>query len=917
MSEQKPTNQTKKKKRINGRLILNTIVILFLSLTLVASAGGVYVLNEIIAASPALNVGDLESKESTKIYDNNGDVIYELGTENRENITYEQLPQVVIDAFLSIEDSRYFKHNGFDLPRFIKSAIENLRAGSFAQGGSTLTMQMIDNVYFADMEPSSGPFESIARKIQEIFLSMKVETKISKEEIITSYLNRINFGGPARGIQKASEYFFGKSVEELNLSEAAYLAGCINAPNTYNPYYGYNWNNDFNYYQAAVNRRNVTLDLMLYHGYITETQHELATNTTLAFLLEDTMTLETDPMLSFIDIVIKEVRELTGQDPYTVPMRIYTTMDAGAQALADDILNGAVQYPYGDDLFQVGFSMINNQTGEIVAIGGGRGYGGGERHNRGYDLRKQPGSSVKPLVDYVLGFDYLGLATSHVWTDMPMVYRNTNILLSNADGQYRGDVTFKEAVGNSFNIPAMQSLENVVDKIGVTRLVEILNSMGLEINPSEFDLGYGIGGSHFAISPTQLAGAYQIFANGGYYIEPHTVTKIEFLDGSETIEPNHEPVRVVSAQAAYLMSELLLDAVQTNYYNLQQILIDYYPVYGKTGTTDWAEDGLAYGIPRLSMKDKWMVNYTSEYTVATWAGYDVPVAGKNTYFNQEKMMLNVPGQINNLMLDYSATISSPKRIARPSGVVEITHVEGQFPYVSAPSDASKEILVTGLIKSEFATLGQLEAPKLESLGSFSANFSQDKGTIDLTFSAYKDADLLEEFDGKQKWDLYGIRGEGKKIFDARLIYGAVQYRADLYVDGVLRDTFNYDTEKDKITFTFPSGVELKVCGYYGYSIEKSIKSNEICETFKTTKDNTAPVLNGLADKKIFIGDVFDPLAGVSASDEEDGNLTSSIKVTGRVDTTLAGTYTLTYSVKDSKGLETFKQVTIIVEERPA
>lgn len=914
MSEQKKKTTTKKKRRLNGRVIVNSIVIFCLSFMLVASAGGIYILNEIVAASPALNLGDLESKESTKIYDNKGEVIYELGAENRENIEYDQLPQVVIDAFLSIEDSRYFKHNGFDLPRFVKSAIENLRAGSFAQGGSTLTMQMIDNVYFADLEPANGPFEKIARKIQEIFMSMKVETKLSKEEILTLYLNKINFGGPARGIQKAAQYYFGKDVSELNLSEAAFLAGAINAPNTYNPYYGYNPTTGFNYYQAAVNRRNATLDLMLYHGYITETQYELAVNTVLAFQLKDEMTLESDPLLSFIDVVVAEVREITGQDPYLVPMRIYTTMDLGAQQLADEILNGKVNYPGGDDLFQVGFSMMNNQTGEIVAIGGGRGYGGSERHNRGFDLRKQPGSSVKPLVDYALAFDYLGYATSHVFADLPMVYRNTNILLGNADGRYRGDVTFKEAVGNSYNTPAMQSLEAVVDKIGVTRLVEILNSMGLGIVPSEFDLGYGIGGSNFAISPTQLAGAYQIFSNGGNYIQPHTVVKVEYMDGSETFEPNYAPVKVISPQAAYLMSELLYDAVNTNYQNLQQILIDYYPVYGKTGTTDWAEDGLAYGIPRLAMKDKWMVNYTSDYTVATWAGYDVPVAGKNTYFDQSKMLLNVPGQINNLMLDYSATISSPKRIARPSGVVEITHVQGEFPYVSAPANASKDILVTGLIKSDFAQLGTLEAPKLEALNSFQATYNEENKTLDLQFTPYQDSQMLTPFDGTQSWDVYGIRGSGKKYFDSRLIYGTVEYRVDIIVDGTTVDTLSFESEKQSLSKSLPAGSDVKVCGYYGFSLESSITSNQICSTFSTSKANTAPIIEGAVDQTITVGQAFNPLTGVTATDAEDGDLTSKIKVSGTVDTKVAGTYTLMYSVKDKKGLETFKSVTITVKE---
>ncbi|MGL5540729.1 MAG: transglycosylase domain-containing protein, partial [Erysipelotrichaceae bacterium] len=539
--------KSKTKKKLNGRLILNSIIILFLSCVLVGSVGGFYVLGKIIEESPNVNLGDFDSLESTRVFDNKGDLIYELGQENRENITYDQLPQVVVDAFLSIEDSRFFKHNGFDLPRFIKSAYENILSGSFAQGGSTLTMQMVDNTYFAEMEPSKGPIESIARKIQEIFMSMDVETKLSKEKIIELYVNKINFGGPARGIQKGAQYYFGKDIWQVNLSEAAFLAGVINAPNAYNPYNGYNPQTNVDHYQAAVERRNETLYLMNYHGYITTEEYQLAKNTELAFQLDDKMSIESDPLLSYIDIVIKEVRDLTGDDPYVIPMDIYTHMDLGAQELADEIMNGKVRYPSGDDLFQVGFSLVNNQTGEIVALGGGRGYGGPERHNRGFDLAKQPGSSVKPLVEYALAFDYLGYATSHIFTDKPITYRGTNTVLYNADGRFRGDINFKDVVGISLNTPALQTLQDLVDTIGVSRVVTILNSMGLDIDPNQFDLGYSIGGSNFAISPTQLAGAYQIFANGGKYIEPHTVERIEYKDGSEeVVEPTHEPVQVIS-----------------------------------------------------------------------------------------------------------------------------------------------------------------------------------------------------------------------------------------------------------------------------------------------------------------------------------------------------------------------------------
>ena len=811
--------------------VLNTVIIVFLSLVLIGSVGGFFVLSKVLDEAPPLDPSALIGQESSEIFDADSQVITELAgiDGNRENIEYEQLPQVVIDAYLAIEDSRFFKHNGFDLPRFIKSAINNLKSGSLSQGGSTLTMQLIDVAQMSQMEPASNNLQKIIRKIQEIFLSMHADSQYGKKDIIELYLNKINYGG-ARGIQKGAEYYFSKDISQITLSEAAFLAGVVNAPNAFDPYY---------HYDAAVQRRNDTLTLMLNHGYITQMEYDMAINTELVFQLGGPKIFETTPYLSYIDKVIAEVEELTGGlNPYTTPMEIYTSMDKGAQDLADAILNGeaGINYPQNDDLFQVGFSLMNNQTGEIVALGAGRGYYGDNRNSRAFIQQRQTGSSIKPILDYALTFDYLGYATSHVFNDAPMNYRGTNIQLYNADGLYRGDVTYTYAIQNSLNTTAMQSLEQLVDTLGINKIIEYMQSLGFAafegMTADQFNLGFAIGGSDMVSTPVEMAGSFSIFANNGNYIKPHTVTKIVFKDGkTPDIIPNYDSVNVISEQSAYLTSILLRAAVESEYANLLQIMLSPYPVYGKTGTSDWAEDGLAFGIPKTAMKDKWMVNYTSKYTVATWAGYDEPIAGKNTYVDTTKMLLNVPGQINRKLFDYIHQYDYPEAISQPSGVVSLQHIKGAFDngYFAVPEGTPEEMITSGYIKSEFANLKELTADPIESLESFNVNYNQRQGIFEFEFTPYPDAEMVVPFDGKY----HGANGfsnfEGTKIFDKKAVFGEVVYRVDINNGPISLGSYDYSSEKATESLAVPDGQEIEVCGYYAYK-NSGESSNKICST---------------------------------------------------------------------------------------
>lgn len=671
--------KTTKKGKKASFTILDRIVIVFLVISFLVFITGCGGIGYIMVSTNAKDLNkQIINKEPTTFYADDNSAVGELGMESRENITYKQIPQSTIDAFLAIEDSRYYTHNGFDLPRFISSALTNLRSGSFAQGGSTLTMQTIDNFFMKPVEEQmakEGKYfsktQKIQRKLQEIYMSLRLEGQMSKKEIITKYLNQINFGDQARGIQRGAQYFFGKDVEDLTLSESAFLAGCINAPNLYNPYLGYNEERGVNYFKAALDRRNETLQMMKVHGFISDQECALAKSTKLSFALSGKNASSNDPYQNYFKAAAKEVAKMTGKDPATTPMKVYTALDKNAQELANHASSGQLVKLTNNERFQISFTVLNNQTGEIIAVSPGRNDVEDDVYRaRFLEVQHQPGSSIKPILDYAPAFDKLGWCTSRMFIDKEIEIDGRKI--QNSTKEYYGKVSMERAIAQSLNPAAIQTLQANIDKVGNKDLIKYLKMLGFDDNvANSFNLQYSIGGSNFSVSPTQMAGAYAPLANKGNFIEPHIVKKVVYKDeDGKTIVVKPKKKRVMSEQAAYLTSDLLYKAVNGQYkgMNLMGSLgFGKYPVYGKTGTSDWGEDGKQWNIPETAMKDNWMINYTSEFTIATWSGFDTGVTGD--YIDEAILYQNIPGKINKYMLD-GITTNKVKLIEKPEGIDE-------------------------------------------------------------------------------------------------------------------------------------------------------------------------------------------------------------------------------------------------------
>ena len=696
--------KTQRPKGSLGTFIAAILVCSIIFIGILGVCGAGYFAYKLCEGKPELVKEDLKAPDSSIIFDAYGNKIMELGTYLRESVDYEEMPNCLIDAFLSIEDSRFFEHVGFDIPRFTKAILVNLKSRDFSQGGSTITMQLIKNTYFsidadeesvlADREGMSG----IKRKMQEIVLALELELghKATKQEIISMYINKINYGNNIRGVQKAAEYYFGKNANELNIGECAFLAGMINSPNSYNPYNdiykyeNYYLDEETNYLKNATDRRNEVLDLMLQHGYISETENKLyksiKVEDTLAGISENFFSVN-DKYQSYIDAVIDEVEEMTGESPYKVGMNIYTNMNPYMQELIYDMQNEeeytGIKFP--NDLCQSALVLMDNQNGAIEALGGGRGETDKARQfNRATSAYLNPGSSMKPIVDYALAIEKLGWATSHTITDMPYYLYGGNILISNYDGQYYGDMMMTEALGRSQNTPAVQTLAAVVDEIGEEAVIDYLNSIGYDFDYEDFDLQFAIGGNTCVATPLQMAGAHAMFMNGGRYIKPHTVNHIEYV-GSDRPDyvADTKGKQAISDATAYMVAYLEYYNMYGNYSSLMWYCKRDYPLYGKTGTTDWADSGKAYGIPVGATKDSWLVMQTNKYTISCWTGYDRLEEG--AYFSNREYQENTKSKLVSKILDeleehYLGEYDPYKKMEMPDSVTEFTHVKGAYPY---------------------------------------------------------------------------------------------------------------------------------------------------------------------------------------------------------------------------------------------
>ena len=520
------------------------------------------------------------------IYDGQSDVVTRLhGVQDRTWVSISELQPSTVYAFISAEDARFFEHEGVDVIRIAGAIVADIKAGSYVQGASTISQQLIKLSHLTSEK-------TISRKAEEAALAYEMERQYSKEDILEMYLNYVYFGGGYYGIEAAAEGYFGVHASDLTLDQSAMLAGILKSPSGYAPHINY---------AASINRRNNILRLMRDYGYITDDEKKQAS------VRRPTILHDKNEEYSgyYTDAVTKSAAALMGitvDELIRGGYSIYSAMDSDIQHYCEEMFKNGELFPAEDS--EAAIVVLEPSTGMVVAMVGGRSYTGGISFNRATDIRRQPGSVIKPVIAYAPAFEYLNYTAADMILDEETTF--ADYTPSNYGNKYYGWVTVREAVTKSLNVPAVKTLSEV----GVERAKDFAKRCGIEFDDKDDSLALALGGFTYGVSPLQIAGAYSCFASGGIYNTPTLIKKITDRNGLTVYEYRQDSRRVMSEANAYILTSMLKSVVtEGTGHRLNTLDI---PIAGKTGTV-----GLANG-----NRDAWMAGYTPEYTAVVWQGYD-------------------------------------------------------------------------------------------------------------------------------------------------------------------------------------------------------------------------------------------------------------------------------------------------------
>ena len=652
--------------------ILKYIGIFFLTLfiALFLLGGGVFLY--FVSKAPALSDSKLVATTSSKIYDNNNELIADLGSERRVNAQANEIPTDLVKAIVSIEDHRFFDHRGIDTIRIMGAFLRNLQSNSL-QGGSTLTQQLIKLTYFS----TSTSDQNISRKAQEAWLAIQLEQKATKQEILTYYINKVYMSNGNYGMQTAAQNYYGKDLKDLSLPQLALLAGMPQAPNQYDPY---------SHPEAALDRRNLVLSEMRGQDYISAEQYEKAVNTPITDGLQSLKSAATYPayMDNYLKEVIEQVEHETGYNLLTTGMEVYTNVDKGIQQRLWDIYNTDEYVSYPDNDLQVASTIVDTSNGKVIAQLGARHQASNVSFgtNQAVETNRDWGSTMKPITDYAPALEY-GVYDSTATTvhDIPYNYPGTSTPVYNWDRAYFGNISLQYALQQSRNVPAVETL----NKVGLDRAKNFLNGLGIDYpvihysnaissNTTESSKQYGA-------SSEKMAAAYAAFANGGTYHKPMYINKIVFSDGSEK-EFSDAGTRAMKESTAYMMTEMMKTVLTSGIgYNAYLPGI---PQAGKTGTSNYTDDEIEKHIKNTGYvaPDEMFVGYTRKYSMAVWTGYSnrlTPIVGDGFY---------VAAKVYRSMMTYLSEDNHPGDWTMPEGLYrsgEYVFKNGAHPTWTTPS----------------------------------------------------------------------------------------------------------------------------------------------------------------------------------------------------------------------------------------
>ena len=639
------TNKYRSKEKKTGRnrklrIFKISLLILFV-VFLTAGGAATAVVTGYINEAPPIDASQLETVETSYLYDSEGEEITALHDEqNRVAVNLDDIPEHVQQAFIAIEDERFKEHIGFDITASLRAAYANFRAGRIVQGASTITQQLAQNAFLT----TETTYE---RKLQEIWLAIQLERMYSKEEILEMYLNRIYFGRGAYGVEAAALTYFDKSVSELDLNEAAMLAGVVRSPNYGNP---------FSNQPEAERRMRIVLANMHRLEHISELEYKQALEQELNY--GEPRSLEY-PFPHYVDYVIHNellriLTELPGIDSraeayraiYTGGLRVYTNLDSKWQSHVEEVLKNdelhAATYRVDMDQAREALAQLPSHrtlthsqmeelvveengvaqpqaaivladpiTGQIKALGGGREYQKNIDEVLRFYSRRQPGSAIKPIISYAPAFEEGILAGSgSTIDDSPYKKPEVDWFPENYDFKFRGMLTAREALYKSYNIPAVR----IFEELGPQKGSEYAERMGITtFEPNEKGhLSLALGGFTHGVRALDMAQAFSVLANDGLKVDLHTIEKVVDRQGNTLYEYSSNPEQILSAQTTFLVNDILQDYVTRHLGS--PLRIDR-PVAAKSGTTD-------------RFRDAYLVAYTPNLVASLWMGYDEPRMGQ-------------------------------------------------------------------------------------------------------------------------------------------------------------------------------------------------------------------------------------------------------------------------------------------------
>ncbi len=705
----KQTKKTKKKNPIFKKL--RTAVLMCFFVCVVVGSGifvGMYA--AISREMKDMDVHNLSLNYSSMVYytDELGnsyelEQLYDDG--NRIWLEPDEIPDVVKDAVVAIEDERFYKHKGVDIKRtagaVINWTIEKVTRGKRSYGGSTITQQLVKNITHEDKRTP-------IRKIKEMMRAIALERELSKDEIITLYLNVVFFANNCNGIEAASNLYFDKKTIDLTLPEAATIAGITQRPTYFNP---------IKNPENALNKRNVVLKKMKELGMIGEEEYNEASGSDLG-LSKNHKERQSKIYSYFVDQVINDIisdlqnqkgysEEFATQQVYNGGLKIYTTMNNDIQEKVESIFENESNFPSSSAAKKAQSAMIiiDPSNGEIKAMVGGKGKKTDSRGlNRATQTKRQPGSSFKPLSVYAPLIELKKLTAASILEDEKLTIGDWSP--KNAYSGYKGNIPLRKAFEISSNTTAVRALQ----QLGVDSSYSFLKNKFHISTLADSDKSLsplGLGGLTYGVTVKEMAAAYGVFANGGKYVKPHTYTKVIDNKGKLLLENNAAEENSISPETSFIITSLLTSVIKGKSGTGRLAKLDKMPAAGKTGTTN-------------NDNDKWFVGYTPYYVGAVWYGFD-----QNASIRNAGVTTNISAKLWGMVMEKVHSDLPVKEFSVPPGVVEAKICTKSGKLANSGCTSSVEYFISGTEPTKHCTNHGSAAKKNETPSPSAKNETDD------------------------------------------------------------------------------------------------------------------------------------------------------------------------------------------------